>query len=41
MKNGGSEFPTVGFIGSKAEVDGKTLERRADGWYSGATRVSE
>jgi len=32
--------PTAGWIGSKAEVNGRVLERKADGWYSGATRMS-
>jgi hypothetical protein len=40
IKSGGARAPTAGYIGSKAEVDGKTFERKADGWYSGTTRVS-
>ena len=32
---------TAGFIGTKAEVDGKIFERKADGWYLGATKMSE
>jgi hypothetical protein len=34
IRSGVSQAPTAGYIGSKAEVDGKTLERKADGWYS-------
>lgn len=33
LQVGRSQLPTAGFIGTKAEVNGKTLERRADGWY--------
>jgi hypothetical protein len=40
FKSGVPHALTAGYIGSKAEVDGKTLERKADGWYSGTTRVS-
>ena len=31
---------TAGWIGSRAEVNGKVLERRADGWYQGRWRMS-
>jgi hypothetical protein len=34
------KLATAGWVGSKAEVSGKVLERRADGWYSGALRMS-
>jgi hypothetical protein len=42
MKIGSSnKQQTAAFIGSKAEVNGKVFERKADGWYSGNTRLSE
>jgi hypothetical protein len=41
MQDGRAKIPTAGYIGSKAEVDGKVLERKADGWYSGTTKLSE
>lgn len=41
LKLGDSQLPTAGYIGSKAEVGGKILERKADGWYSGTTRMSK
>jgi hypothetical protein len=41
LKSGGAQTPTAGYVGSKAEVGGKVLERKADGWYSGTTRLSK
>jgi len=41
LKSGGSQVPTAGYVGSKAEVGGKILERKLDGWYAGATRLSK
>lgn len=32
---------TAAWIGSKAEVNGNVLERRADGWYLGTLRMSK
>jgi ankyrin repeat protein len=35
LKNGNSLIATAGYIGSKAEVGGKILERKPAGWYAG------
>jgi hypothetical protein len=35
------QIPTVGYIGSRAEMNGQVLERKADGWYFGASRMSK
>jgi hypothetical protein len=29
------------FLGTRAEVAGRVLERKLDGWYGGSKRVSE
>jgi len=34
------QLPTAGYIGTKAEVDSRVLERKADGWYLGSKRMS-
>jgi hypothetical protein len=31
---------TAGYTGAKAETGGRVLERKADGWYLGTTRMS-
>ena len=41
MTNGNSDLSTVYYLGTRAEVGGKVLERKSDGWYAGAVRVSE
>jgi hypothetical protein len=41
MKVNGGTFPTAGYLGSKAEVGGNVLTRKADGWYLGNRQVSQ
>lgn len=41
MKSGRADLSTVSYLGTNAEVGGQVLERKADGWYAGAKRVSE
>ncbi|HEY0685594.1 MAG TPA: hypothetical protein VGD45_24865 [Steroidobacter sp.] len=41
MQTGSSDVSTVSYIGTSAEVEGRVLERKADGWYFGKKRVSE
>ncbi len=40
LKVGRLQLPTAGYIGTQAEVDGRILERRADGWYLGTKKMS-
>jgi hypothetical protein len=41
LKFGRIQLPTAGYIGTKAEVDGRVLERKTDGWYLGSKRMSQ
>lgn len=41
LRQRGRQIPTAGYMGTKAEGNGKILERKADGWYNGTARVSE
>ena len=37
----GSRFATVGIIGTKVEVGGNIVERKADGWYLGTDKLRQ
>ncbi len=41
MTNEGSDVSTAHFLGTRAAVGGTVHERKSDGWYVGATRVSQ
>lgn len=41
MQTGNTDVSTVSYLGTRAEVAGHVLERKADGWYFGKRRVSE
>lgn len=40
LERGGGQALTAGILGSKADVGGRVLERRIDGWYDGDVRYS-
>lgn len=39
VRSGSGFFPTVGFVGSKAELQGVVIERQKDGWYQGSRKI--
>jgi hypothetical protein len=40
LKVGRLQLPTAGYIGTRAEVEGRIFERRVGGWYLGAKKMS-
>jgi hypothetical protein len=41
LQVGRLQLPTAGYVGTKAEVDGKILERKTDGWYLSSKKMSQ
>ncbi|MBN1587625.1 MAG: hypothetical protein JW937_09415 [Candidatus Omnitrophica bacterium] len=41
LSGGSNMYPTIGAVGSVAELDGVAVTRREDGWYQGSRKVSE